>query len=138
MSKTWVKKTKDIKRKWKLINAEGRSLGRLASLAVPHLTGKNKADYTPHVQGGDFVIVINADKVKLTGKKWTQKIYYSHSRYVGSLKERQAEDISSVELIHLAVKGMLPKNTHRQDILKRLKIFKGSKSSYQDKQPILI
>ncbi|MBC6415710.1 MAG: 50S ribosomal protein L13 [Bdellovibrionales bacterium] len=138
MSKTWVKKTKDVKRAWKLIDAKGQSLGRLASLVVLHLTGKNKVDYTPHVQGGDFVIVINSDQVKLTGKKRIQKKYYTHSRYVGSLKERQAKDLSSVELIHLAVKGMLPKNTHRKQFLKQLKIFKESQHKYLDKNPVLI
>lgn len=138
MQKTWVKKTEDVKRVWKLIDADGKSLGRLASLATPHLTGKNKPDYMPHVQCGDFVIVINADKVKLTGKKWTQKKYYTHSRYVGSLKERQAKDLSSSELIHLAVKGMLPKNTHRDKILKRLKIFKQAEHSFQHRKPISI
>ena len=138
MLKTWVKRNEDVKRNWKLIDAEGKSLGRLASLAVPHLTGKNKPDYTPHVQCGDFVIVINADKLKLTGKKWSQKKYYSHSGYVGSLKERQAKDISSSELVHLAVKGMLPKNTHRDRTLKRLKIFKTAEHSYQHRKPISV
>lgn len=138
MSKTWIKRTEDVKRDWKLIDADGRSLGRLASLAVPHLIGKNKPDYTPHVQCGDFVIVINADKIKLTGKKMEQKKYYTHSRYVGSLKERQAKDLSSTELIHLAVKGMLPKNTHRDKVLKRLKIFKQSEHSYQNRKLISV
>jgi len=138
MSKTWIKRTEDVKRDWKLIDAEGKSLGRLASLTVPHLTGKNKPDYTPHVQCGDFVIVINADKVKLTGKKKIQKKYYTHSRYIGSLKERQAKDLSSIELIHLAVKGMLAKNTHRDKILKRLKIFKESEHSFKHRNPVIV
>jgi len=138
MSKTWVKRTEDVKRDWKLIDAEGQSLGRLASLVVPHLTGKNKADYAPHVQCGDFVIVINADKLKLTGKKSLQKKYYTHSRYVGSLKERQAKDLSSIEMLHLAVKGMLPKNTHRDKVLKRLKIFKQSEHPIQNRKLISV
>ena len=138
MSKTWVKRSEDVKRDWKIIDADGKSLGRLASLTVPHLTGKNKPDYTPHVQCGDFVIIINADKLKLTGKKRIQKKYYTHSRYVGSLKERQAKDLSSVELVHLAVKGMLPKNTHRDRMLQRLKIFKQSEHSYQNRKPLSV
>ena len=138
MSKTWIKRTEDVKREWKLIDADGKSLGRLASLTIPHLTGKNRVDYTPHVQCGDFVIVINADKVKLTGKKLLQKKYYSYSGYVGSLKERQAKDLSSEEMIHFAVKGMLPKNTHRDKILKRLKIFKQSNHSFEHRKPISI
>ena len=137
-SKTWVKRSQDVKRDWKIVSAEGKSLGRLASLVTPHLMGKNKPDYTPHVMGGDFVIVINSDKVRLTGKKLTQKKYYRHSRYVGSLKERQAKDLSSVEMIELAVKGMLPKNTHRDKALKRLKIFKSAEHKYKDKNPISI
>ena len=137
-TKTWVKRSEDIQRDWKIVNAEGQSLGRLASLVVPHLIGKNKPDYTPHVMSGDFVIVINSDKVKLTGKKWTQKKYYRHSRYVGSLKERQAKDLSSIELIEFAVKGMLPKNTHRDRALKRLKIFKSTEHKYKDKTLISI
>ena len=103
MSKTWVKKPEDVKREWKVIDAKGKSLGRLASLTANLLIGKNKADYTPHVMGGDFVIVLNSNQVRLTGKKWTQKKYYTKSRYVGSLKEKKAKDIPSYELIKEAV-----------------------------------
>ena len=136
MSKTWVKKPEDVKREWKVIDAKGKSLGRLASLTANLLIGKNKPDYTPHVMGGDFVIVLNSSQVQLTGKKWTQKKYYTKSRYVGSLKEKKAKDISSYELIKEAVSGMLPKNTHRPRALKRLKIFEGTEHNYQNKKPV--
>lgn len=138
MQKTWVKRVEDVKREWKLVDASGKSLGRLASLVAVHLMGKDKADYTAHVMGGDFVIVINSDKIRLTGKKWTQKKYYKHSRYVGSLRERQAKDLPSTEMVELAVKGMLPKNTHRDRSMKRLKVFTGSAHKYEDKKPTAI
>ena len=134
--KTWVKKQEDVQRNWKIVDAKGKSLGRLASAIATLLIGKNKLDYTPHVMGGDFVIVLNSSQVKLTGKKWTQKKYYKHSRYVGSLKERRAKDVPSQELIQQAVSGMLPKNTHRPRALKRLKIFKGSEHNYEGKKPV--
>ena len=135
MSKTWTQKPEDVQRSWKTLDASGKSLGRLASVTAKLLMGKDKAQFTPHVMGGDFVIVINSDKVKLTGKKWTQKTYYKHSRFVGSLKERKAKDVASTELIRKAVQGMLPKNSHRPKALKRLKIFKDSNHNYQDKKP---
>ena len=134
MSKT-SSKFEEIQRAWKVIDAEGKSLGRLASSVSKVLMGKDKVYFSPHLLCGDFVIITNADKIRLTGKKWTQKIYYKHSRFVGSLKERKAKDISSSELIKKAVAGMLPKNKHRPRNLKRLKIFKDSHHPYQDKKP---
>ena len=136
MLKTFVKKQEDVQRGWKVIDAKGKSLGRLASATANLLIGKNKPDYTPHVMGGDFVIVLNSSQVKLTGKKWTQKKYYRKSRYIGSLKERLAKDVPSQEMIQHAVSGMLPKNTHRPRALKRLKIFEGTEHGYQDKKPV--
>ena len=135
MSKTWTKKPTNEQKIWKVIDASEKSLGRLASSVAKLLMGKDKAEFTPHIPGEDFVIVINSDKIQLTGKKWTQKIYYRHSRFIGSLKERKACDIATPELIRKAVEGMLPKNSHRPRALKRLKIFKDSKHKYQDKKP---
>ena len=135
ISKTWTQKPESVQRSWKILDAANQSLGRLASETAKLLMGKGKPQITPHVMGGDFVVVINADKIKLTGKKWTQKIYYRHSRFVGSLKEQKAKDIAKPELIKKAVQGMLPKNSHRPRALKRLKIFKDSKHNYQDKKP---
>ena len=137
MLKTWVKKEKEVRRDWKLVDAKDQPLGRLASHVANLLIGKSKPDYTPHIMGGDFVIVINSNQVKLTGKKWSQKKYYTKSRFVGSLKEKLAKDISSEELIKQAVGGMLPKNTHRPRALKRLKIFEDSSHEYEDKKPAL-
>ena len=133
MTKTWSQKPSEVQRNWKVLDASGKSLGRLASVAAKLLMGKDKPQFTPHVMGGDFVIVINSDKIKLTGKKWTQKTYYKHSRFVGSLKERRAKDMATQELIRRAVQGMLPKNSHRSRALKRMKVFKDSQHNYQNK-----
>ena len=135
MSKTWVQKLEKVQRSWKVLDASGKSLGRLASVTAKLLMGKDKPQFTPHVMAGDFVIIINSNKIRLTGKKWTQKTYYKHSRFVGSLKEQKAKDIATEELIKKAVQGMLPKNKHRPRTLKRLKVFKGSHHSYEDKKP---
>jgi len=135
MTKTWSQKPSEVQRNWNVLDASGKPLGRLASVAAKLLMGKDKPQFTPHVMGGDFVIVINSDKIQLTGKKWTQKIYYKHSRFVGSLKEQKAKDMTTQELIRKAVQGMLPKNSHRPRALKRLKIFKDSQHYYQDKKP---
>lgn len=135
MSKTSTQKPENIKRSWKMVDASGQSLGRLASSVSKILMGKEKVDFSPHLLCGDFVIIINSDNLRLTGKKWTQKIYYKHSRFVGSLKEKKAKDIATPELIKQAVAGMLPKNSHRQKMLKRLRIFKDSQHNYQDKKP---
>lgn len=135
MSKTWTPKGEGPQRGWKILDASDQSLGRLASQTAQLLMGKGKAEFTPHVMGGDFVIIINSDKVRLTGKKWTQKTYYSKSRFIGSLKEKKAKDIPTPELIKKAVEGMLPKNSHRPRSLKRLKIFKDSKHTYESKNP---
>ena len=135
MQKTWTAKPAELKREWKLIDATGQSLGRLASEAARLLRGKHKPEFTPHVEGGDFVIIINSGKVTLTGKKWTEKKYYRHSRYVGSLKERRAKDMKTEELIKQAVRGMLPKNKLRQRMLKKLKVYEGPDHSHQAQNP---
>ena len=135
MSKTWTQKPEEVQRSWKVLDASGQSLGRLASVTAKLLMGKDKPHFTPHVMGGDFVIIVNSDQIKLTGKKWTQKIYYKHSRFVGSLKEQKAKDLTTPDLITRAVQGMLPKNSHRPRALKRLRIFKDSNHDYQDKKP---
>ena len=135
--KTWSQKPAEAKKAWRLIDASGRPLGRLASEAAKLLIGKGKPGYTPHVAGGDYVLIINSDKVALTGKKWTDKKYYSRSRYIGSLKERAAKDLKTEDLIQKAVKGMLPKNKHRALSLKRLRIFKGAEHPFADKKPLV-
>ena len=135
MQKTWSQKSSDIKRDWQLIDASGKSLGRLASVVAQLLSGKHKSSYTPHVTGGDHVIVVNSNQIVLTGKKWTDKKYYSHSRYTGSLKEYSAKDRNTEDLVRDAVKGMLPKNKLRSKSLKRLRVFKNSNHDYEDKDP---
>lgn len=135
MQKTWTGKLTEVKREWKLIDATGKSLGRLASEAARLLRGKHKPEFTPHIDGGDFVIIINSGKVTLTGRKWTEKKYYRHSRYIGSLKERRAKDMKKDELIKQAVRGMLPKNKLRQRMLKKLKVYTGADHNHQAQNP---
>ncbi|MCY4512633.1 MAG: 50S ribosomal protein L13 [Bdellovibrionales bacterium] len=135
MQKTWSAKPAEVKQEWKLVDAAGKSLGRLASETAKLLRGKHKPEFTPHVEGGDFVIIVNSEKVVLTGKKWTDKKYYRHSRYIGSLKERSAKDIKPEDLIRQAVSGMLPKNKLRPRMLKKLKVYKGTEHDHQAQNP---
>nr|WP_051001543.1 50S ribosomal protein L13 [Thermosipho africanus] len=121
------------------MNAEGQTLGRLATRIALVLMGKNKPNWTPHVDCGNFVVVINADKIKLTGKKWDQKIYYRHSGYPGGIKEftaRQLQQRNPEKLIQLAVKRMLPKTILGRKALKRLKIYAGSEHPHSAQKPI--
>ena len=131
MQKTWIQKKSEIKREWKLIDATGRSVGRLATEVATLIRGKHRPEFTPHVDGGDFVVVINSDQVKFTGSKWEDKKYYTHSRFVGSLKEFSAKDKKKTEIISLAVKGMLPKNKTRDNQMKRLKVYADSEHKHQ-------
>ena len=135
MQRTWSGKPSDVRREWWVIDAEGRSLGRLAGQAARLLQGKHKPEWTPHIEGGDFVIIVNSGKVVLTGNKWTDKKYRRHSRYIGSLKETRAKDMKSEELIRLAVQGMLPKNKLRRLMLKKLKVYTGSDHNHQAQNP---
>lgn len=124
--KTKVLKTSEIKRNWYVVDATGKVLGRLASRIARVLIGKHRAQYTPHIDSGDFVVVINADKFRVTGKKMTDKIYYSHSMYPGGLKKISLElmlEKHPERVIYHAVSGMLPKNRLRARRLKRLKIY---------------
>ncbi len=135
---TYMAKQEEVKRNWYIIDAEGENLGRLASKIAPYLTGKNKPIYTPHVDSGDFVIVINAEKVNLTGKKWEQKKYYHHSQYPGGLKETTYEELRKQKpefIIKKAVEGMLPKNKLGRRMITRLKVFAGSEHKHQAQQP---
>ena len=121
--KTYMQRKEDVARKWYVIDAEGITLGRLATRVATVLRGKNKPTYTPHIDGGDYVIVINASKVNLTGNKLNDKIYYNHSRYTGGLRERTAKEMVEkypVEMIERAVKGMLPKGRLGRQMYKKL------------------
>lgn len=123
--KTKYAKTSEIERKWHLIDAKDLSLGRLACKVAHLLSGKHKVEWAPHIDAGDFVVLINAENVYLSGRKWAQKSYYSHSRYVGSLKEKKASEMKPEVMITKAVQGMLPKNKLRVQMLKKLKVYTG-------------
>ena len=134
--KTYMANPDKIERKWYVVDAEGATLGRLASEIAKVLRGKNKPEYTPHIDTGDYVIVVNAEKVKVTGKKLQQKVYYNHSDYVGGMKEatlREMMDKKPEKVIELAVKGMLPKNSIGRQSATRLKVFAGENHNQAQK-----
>jgi len=136
--KTYIPKTDEIKRKWYLVDAEGKILGRLASKIAQILSGKNKRIYTPHLDVGDFVVVVNAKKIRVTGDKEKKKIYYSHSGYFGGLKSQTYEELlkkNPQKVIRKAVKGMLPKNKLGRKMLKKLKIYPYSEHPHQAQRP---
>ena len=136
--KSYMQKKETVERKWYVIDAEGKSLGRVASLAATYLRGKNKPTYTPHIDCGDNVIVINASKVNLTGKKLDNKIYYNHSGYTGGLRERTAREMKEnypVEMIERAVKGMLPKGRLGRTMYKKLFVYAGETHPHAAQQP---
>ncbi|SEN61555.1 50S ribosomal protein L13 [Lihuaxuella thermophila] len=139
MRTTYMAKPMEVERKWYVVDAKGKTLGRLASEVATILRGKHKPQYTPHVDTGDFVIVINASQVELTGKKLTKKIYYRHSGYPGGLKMTTAGQMRATRperMIELAVKGMLPKNSLGRQQLKKLKVYAGSEHPHQAQQPV--
>jgi large subunit ribosomal protein L13 len=121
------------------MNAEGKVLGRLSTELAKILKGKNKPSYTPHVDTGDFVVVINAEKITLTGKKMKEKVYYHHTGYPGGIKETTAEKLlvkKPTEIIRMAVKGMLPKNSLGRQMLRKLKIYAGPNHPHEAQKPI--
>ena len=137
--KTYQAKKETVDHRWYLVNAEGKVLGRMAAELAKVLRGKNKPIYSPHVDTGDFVVVINANKISLTGKKMNDKIYYHHSGHPGGLKAVSAEKLLAkkpTELIRLAVKGMLPKNSLGRQMLRKLKIYAGPNHRHESQGPI--
>ena len=127
-----------IERKWYVVDAEGCTLGRLASNVASVLRGKNKPVFTPHVDTGDYVIIINADKVKVTGKKLEQKIYYSHSHYVGGMKETTLKEMMAKKpekVVELAVKGMLPKGPLGRQMYSKLHVYAGPEHAHAAQKP---
>ncbi|MBN2516201.1 MAG: 50S ribosomal protein L13 [Deltaproteobacteria bacterium] len=139
--KTYSAREGDVKKDWYLVDAKGKILGRLASEIARRLRGKHKPIYTPHVDTGDFVVVINADKIRLTGKKLTDKIYYRHSGYPGGIKSIAAGKILKEKperLIHLAVRGMLPKNSLGRRMLKKLKVYRGEEHPHSSQNPHIL
>ncbi len=136
--KTFMQRKEDVQREWYLVDATGKTLGRLASEIAKILMGKHKPTYTPHVDGGDFVVVVNAEKIHATGKKLNQKIYYRHTGYPGGLKQatlREMLEKKPEEVIRLAVRGMLPKNKLRDRRMKRLKVYAGPEHPHKAQNP---
>ena len=137
--KTYFANKETIENKWYVVDASGKVLGRLASQIAKYLRGKHKPEFTPHADTGDYIIVINADQIKVTGTKAQDKIYYSHSGYPGGLKETTFEKLivkDPRQVIELAVKGMMPKNATRQHLLKQLHVYAGSTHEYDAQKPV--
>ena len=136
--KSFMANPDKVERKWYVIDATDHTLGRLSSEIAKILRGKNKPVYTPHVDTGDYVIILNADKIHVTGKKLDQKIYYNHSQYIGGLREttlREKLEKKPTDVITLAVKGMLPKGPLGRQMLKKLFVYTGSEHKHEAQQP---
>ena len=136
--KSFMASPSTINREWYVVDATGYTLGRLASEVAKVLRGKNKPIFTPHIDTGDYVVIINADKIKVTGKKMDQKIYYHHSDYVGGMKEttlREKMAKKPEDVIYLAVKGMLPKGPLGRSMIKKLHVYAGPEHKQQAQQP---
>lgn len=139
--KTFSAKPASVQRDWYLIDAEGKTLGRLATEIARRLRGKHKVEYTPHVDTGDYIIVVNAEKVRVTGNKMKGKIYYKHTGYIGNLKSISLEKLlqkAPERVIEMAVKGMLPKNPLGRAMYRKLKVYAGSEHSHEAQQPQLL
>jgi large subunit ribosomal protein L13 len=136
--KTISAKADDVKRDWFLVDADGKTLGRLATEIARRLRGKHKAIYTPHVDTGDYIVVINAEKVRVSGNKANDKMYYRHSGYMGGLKETNFNDMikrSPERVIEIAVKGMLPRNPLGRAMYRKLKVYAGTQHQHTAQQP---
>ena len=138
MRQTYMAKASEVNRKWYVIDAEGQTLGRLASEVASILRGKNKPTFTPNVDCGDHVILVNVEKIELTGKKLTDKIYYRHTNHPGGLKQRTAGEMRAnypTQMLELAIKGMLPKNSLGRQMIKKLHVYAGAEHPHQAQQP---
>ena len=136
--KTFSAKPEAVERDWYLVDATGKTLGRLAAEIATRLRGKHKPEYTPHVDTGDYIVVVNAEKVQVTGKKATDKIYYSHSEFPGGIKEISFEkliDKAPTRALEIAVKGMLPHNPLGRAMFKKLKVYAGTEHPHAAQQP---
>jgi large subunit ribosomal protein L13 len=139
--KTYSAKPHEVQRNWYLIDAENKTLGRLASRIALYLRGKHKPEFTPHVDTGDYIVVINADKIKVTGRKFTDKKYYHHSGFPGGIKETtfdKLQDKHPERVLEIAVKGMLPKNSLGRDMFRKLKVYAGVEHQHQAQQPKML
>ncbi len=135
---SYMQKKETVERKWYVIDAEGKSLGRVASLAAKYLRGKHKPTYTPHIDCGDNIIIINAEKVNLTGNKLENKMYYNHSQYLGGLRERTAKTMREeypIEMMERAVKGMLPHNRLGRQMYRKLFVYAGDEHKHEAQKP---
>jgi large subunit ribosomal protein L13 len=136
--KSFMASPATIERKWYVVDATGHTLGRLSSEIAAILRGKNKPTFTPHIDTGDYVIVVNADKIKVTGKKLSQKIYYKHSDYPGGMRETTLAEMlakDSAEVIRIAVKGMLPKGPLGRDMITKLHVYSGAEHAHAAQKP---
>jgi ribosomal protein L13, bacterial type len=136
--KSFMASPSTIERKWYVVDAAGQTLGRLSSEIASILRGKNKPTYTPHIDTGDYVIVVNADKIKVTGKKMDQKIYYNHSDYVGGMRETTLKELMAKkpeDVISLAVKGMLPKGPLGRSMITKLHVYAGPEHDHAAQKP---
>ena len=139
--KTWNAKPHELEQRWFVVDAEGKTLGRLATVLADTLRGKRKPQFTPHVDTGDFVVVVNADKIAVTGKKLDEKLYYRHSGYPGGLRSRPLRDELErrpTEVVRHAVKGMLPRNRLARQQLTKLKVYAGPEHPHQAQNPQLL
>ncbi len=138
MSKTYSARAQDIHRHWHLVDADGKTLGRLASEVAKRLRGKHKPEYTPHVDTGDYVVIINAEKINVTGNKMTDKMYHRHTGYIGNLKSVPLDKLLATHperAIQQAVKGMMPKGPLGREMLTKLKIYAGGEHPHAGQQP---
>lgn len=136
--KTFMQKKETVERKWFVVDADGKTLGRLATEVATVLRGKHKPTYTPHVDCGDYVIIINAEKINLTGNKLDNKIYYNHSGYPGGLRKRTAKTMIETypeEMIERAIKGMLPKGSLGRQMYRKLFVYSGAEHEHQAQKP---
>jgi large subunit ribosomal protein L13 len=136
--KTWNAKAEDVERRWYVVDAEGQTLGRLATRIADTLRGKRKPEYTPHVDTGDYVVVVNAEKIAVTGKKMDDKLYYRHSGYPGGLRVRTLReqlDRRPTEVVRIAVKGMLPRNRLARRQITKLKVYTGPEHPHVAQNP---
>ena len=137
--KTFSAKPSNIKRSWYVVDANGKTLGRLASVIASRLRGKHKPEFTPHMDTGDYIVVINANKIRVTGRKATDKIYYRYSGYPGGIKAVSFEKLLAFKperIIETAVKGMLPKGPLGRELFRKLKVYAGAEHSHSSQQPI--
>lgn len=137
-TKTFSAKPETVRRDWFVVDADGKTLGRLASAIAHRLRGKHKAEYTPHVDTGDYIVVVNAEKIRVSGRKETDKIYYHHTGYIGGIKEISLDKLrekAPERILQTAVKGMLPKNPLGRAMFRKLKVYAGPEHGHTAQQP---